>query len=182
MPIQGFKEAVSGVLRRTCDTNRCCLRVMIVVAVPSRPIAPPYLLRTPQPPQPDLLAPNYYCQNYCHKLRKWLRAIRLCSCCQGSRYLAVEAPTSAAGCLLQTSCCTQNLPPTISSNNAIWQEEGKCCEQQPCKHLERVVAVVQVLVTLVALVLDTNHDQRHGGEEELRAAQCRVQDAVISEH
>ncbi len=62
---------------------------------------------------------------------------------------------------------------TIPLHHVVRQQEGEGREDEPHKELEQVVPVVQVLVALVALVLDADERQRHADEEELRAAKDR---------
>lgn len=57
---------------------------------------------------------------------------------------------------------------TICVHQAIGEEEWQCSEQEPQAQLQEVIAMVQVLVTLVALVLHTKHRQAHGDEEKLQ--------------
>ncbi len=62
---------------------------------------------------------------------------------------------------------------TISLDHIVWQQEGEGCEEQPDEHLEQVVSVVQVLVTLVALVLDADQRQGQRAEEQLQGVKNR---------
>lgn len=48
---------------------------------------------------------------------------------------------------------------TVALKHAVGEEEGQDIEEHPQAQLQHRVAVVQLLVTLVALVLDTQQRQ-----------------------
>lgn len=59
---------------------------------------------------------------------------------------------------------------TVAVDEADREEEGQDVEEDPEGHLDKPPPVLQVLVALVALVLDAHHRQRHQPKEKLHRA------------